>query len=299
MQTSPYLTVGSPTRPSREPSGREACLVVLYGEAIGRRVALAAQTLTVGRARGCDLQLEEECVSRQHCRIEASSSRPDTSWDTWHIEDLGSTNGTLVNDQPVRRAELHHNDTVQIGRNICKFLVSGHIESAYHEEIHRLVTTDGLTGLTNRRTFDEIISREFSRAARYRRPLSVLIIDIDRFKSINDGYGHLAGDAALRQVAGLLRANLRRDDLLARFGGEEFAVLLPEIDRAGAVAAAEKLRRVVEARPLVFDHRRQSVTVSVGVATRAVTDASPVEILRRADANLYAAKREGRNRVKV
>jgi len=298
QKTSPYMAAGTTPRSSRDPLAREACLVVLHGEGIGRRVAIGAVPLAVGRAPTSELVFEEECVSRNHCRVEPSVSRHGAAPDTWHIVDLGSTNGTHVNDQPVERQALQHGDQIQIGRNICKFLVSGHIESAYHEEIHRLVTTDGLTGLPNRRAFEEALQREFSRASRYKRPLSLLMIDIDFFKRVNDTLGHLAGDAALRQVGALLRSNLRRDDLAARLGGEEFAVLLPEIDRSGAAIAAEKLRRLVESRPILYDTQRWPLTVSLGVASRAVTDTEAIEVVRRADDMLYAAKREGRNRVR-
>jgi diguanylate cyclase (GGDEF)-like protein len=298
QKTSPYLAAGNTPRSSRDPRAREACLVVLHGEGIGRRVAIGTASIAVGRAPTSDLIFEEECVSRNHCRIEPAASRPDAPPDTWYVVDLRSTNGTHVNDRSVERQALRHGDEIQIGRNICKFLASGHIESAYHEEIHRLVTTDGLTGLPNRRAFEEALQREFSRASRYKRPLSLLMIDVDFFKRVNDTLGHLAGDAALRQVGALLRGNLRRDDLAARLGGEEFAVLLPEIDRAGAVVAAEKLRRLVEARPVVFEERRWPLTISLGIACRGVTDTEAIEIVRRADDMLYAAKREGRNRVR-
>ncbi len=298
QKTSPYQAAGTAPRNSRDTRAREACLVVLHGEGIGRRVAIGAVPLSVGRSPTSELVFEEECVSRHHCRVEPSTSRSGSQPDTWHIVDLGSTNGTLVNDTPVERQALQHGDQIQIGRNICKFLVSGSIESAYHDEIHRLVTTDGLTGLPNRRAFEEALQREFSRATRYTRPMAILMIDIDHFKRVNDTLGHLAGDAALRQIGALLRTNLRRDDLAARLGGEEFAVLLPEIDRAGATLTAEKLRRLIESRPVVFDTQRWPLTVSIGIASRAVTDTEAIEVVRRADDMLYVAKREGRNRVR-
>ncbi|MEZ4406506.1 MAG: GGDEF domain-containing protein [Polyangiales bacterium] len=291
--TSPYRIVGAPPRPSREPGRREACLVILYGENLGSRVALESSPVLVGRGSQCELRFDEECVSRTHCRIE-----PDPATGGWRVVDLGSTNGTFVNDRSVQTAPLTHGDQLQIGRNICKFLDSGHIESAYHEEIYRVMTTDGLTRLANRRAFEESLQREFSRSTRYTRPLSVIVLDIDHFKRINDTYGHLAGDAALRQIAQSLASNLRRDDIAGRLGGEEFIVLLPEIDRAGAVATAEKLRRIIAARQFEFEGTIMQITVSAGVATRAVTDNDPIEMVRRADELLYAAKREGRNRVR-
>jgi len=294
--TSRFKVNGSRDRPSREPAVREACLVVMYGESIGRRISLSATPLCIGRSAESDLQFEEESVSRNHCRIDPTLG-PAGVPESWTVADLGSTNGTYVNDRGVESAVLNHGDHLQIGRNILKFLVSGHIESAYHEEIYRLVTTDGLTNLPNRRAFEDAMQREFSRSTRYTRPLSLLVIDIDHFKKINDVHGHLAGDAALRQFATLLKANLRRDDVAGRMGGEEFAVLLPEIDDVGAKLTAEKLRQLTSRHRFEFEEAVMPLTVSIGVATRTPSDQEPMEIYRRGDELLFTAKRAGRNRV--
>ncbi len=283
-------------RPRRDSEVRAACLVVMYGESIGRRVTLGTTAVTVGRAAECDVRFEEESVSRMHCRLDPSVGT-NGAVESWWVTDLSSTNGTHVNDRPVDGAQLRHGDHVQVGRNILKFLESGHIESAYHEEIHRLMTTDGLTNLPNRRAFSDALARDYSRAVRYQRPLSILAIDLDHFKVLNDRHGHLAGDAALRQFAATMRANLRRDDIAGRMGGEEFAVLLPEIDAAGARAAAEKLRAVIARQRFEFDDATIAITISIGVASRDEHDRDAMDIYRRADERLYAAKRAGRNRV--
>jgi two-component system cell cycle response regulator len=296
--TSRFKVNGSRDRPSREPAVREACLVVMYGESIGRRISLTAAPLTIGRSADSELQFEEESVSRNHCRIDPTLGAGGVP-EAWRISDLSSTNGTYVNDRGVECAVLNHGDHLQIGRNILKFLVSGHIESAYHEEIYRLVTTDGLTNLPNRRAFEDAMQREFSRSTRYARPLSLLVIDIDHFKKINDVHGHLAGDAALRQFAAVLKANLRRDDIAGRMGGEEFAVLLPEIDRGGAKLAGEKVRQLTARHRFEFESAVMPLTISVGVATRTSDDHEPIEIYRRADELLFTAKRAGRNRVEI
>lgn len=291
--TSPHRAIGVALRPSRAPVLEEACLVVLYGESIGRRVPLRDAAVTVGRASDADLQFEEEAVSRRHCRFEPNA---EAGPDRWRVVDLGSTNGTFVNDRAVTSAVLQHGDRVQIGRTICKFLASGHVEAAYYEEIYRLVTTDGLTGLCNRRAFNESLAREVGRSARYGRPLSVVMLDIDHFKSINDSYGHLAGDAALRQLGAVLRANLRREDIVGRLGGEEFSVILPEIDLAGARLVADKVRRLVASQGFQYEGAAMKLTVSAGVVAREAHEHDPEELMRRGDALLYAAKRGGRNR---
>lgn len=293
--TSPHRAIGPSLRPSKMPMLQEACLVVLYGESIGRRIPLREGAMTVGRAGEVDLQFEDESVSRRHCRVEPVIDP--TGAQRWQVVDLQSTNGTFVNDRAVGTATLQHGDRVQVGRTICKFLGSGHIEAAYYEEIYRLVTTDGLTGLSNRRAFTECLAREFGRSLRYGRPLSLVILDIDHFKALNDTHGHLAGDAGLRQLGALLRANLRREDFVGRLGGEEFAVLLPEIDLAGARLVADKIRRLTAERGFVYDGADMRFTVSAGVATREGSDRDPEELVRRADQLLYVAKRGGRDRI--
>ncbi len=268
---------------------------MLYGELIGRRIPLRDGVMVVGRAGEADLQFEDESVSRRHCQVESLIDPAGAV--RWQVLDLQSTNGTFVNDRAVGSALLQHGDRLQVGRTICKFLGSGHVEAAYYEEIHRLVTTDGLTGLYNRRSFGEALAREFGRSGRYDRPLSVVILDIDHFKSLNDTQGHLAGDAALRQFGHLLRGNLRREDLVGRLGGEEFAVLLPEIDLAGARLVADKIRRLTAEHTFTYDRSTMRLTVSAGVATREEIDQDSEDLLRRADQLLYAAKRGGRDRI--
>lgn len=295
-KTSPYRKVGPTIIPERNGHDPEACLVVLYGESIGRRIPLGRSALTIGRAPSNELMLEEESVSRRHCEVQAvfdGGTKPRS----WRVQDLESTNGTLLNDEPVETHPLRHGDQLQVGRTILKFLVSGHIESAYHEEIYRLVTTDGLTGLANRRAFEDALAREFSRATRYSRPMSVLMIDVDHFKQVNDLHGHLAGDTALRHVGATLRGSIRRDDLAGRVGGEEFAVLLPEIERADALRVAEKLRACIATKQIDYEGTAIALTVSIGVASRGEHDKQPEDLVRRADEALYSAKRAGRDRV--
>ncbi|MEZ4392454.1 MAG: GGDEF domain-containing protein [Polyangiales bacterium] len=295
-KTSPYRALGPSSATERPTDAQQACLVVLYGESIGRRIPLGRDALTIGRAPSNELMLEEESVSRRHCEVQAVFDGHEAP-QSWRVLDLESTNGTFVNDAPVEAHALRHGDQLQVGRTIMKFLVSGHIESAYHEEIYRLVTTDGLTGLANRRAFEDALGREYSRASRYGRPMSVLMIDVDHFKRVNDLHGHLAGDTALRHIGAILRGSIRRDDLAGRVGGEEFAVLLPEIEHFDALHVAEKLRACVAARRIVYEGVAIELTLSVGVATRGERDRHPEDLMRRADEGLYAAKRSGRDRV--
>jgi len=169
------------------------------------------------------------------------------------------------------------------------------IESQYR--LRDSARRDPLTGLLNRRAFDGEFAREFSRARRFRSPLSVIALDIDHFKSINDRFGHAGGDKALATVGELLRSEIRQMDVAVRVGGDEFALLLPETDRLGAVALAEKLRRRLAERRLPTSDGILDMTFTAGVAELNESDNGWESLLERADANLYIGKLGGRNQV--
>jgi len=170
--------------------------------------------------------------------------------------------------------------------------------------LEQLVSLDGLTNIFNRRKFNEMLDSEWNRAIRDENPLSLILIDVDQFKSYNDHYGHAAGDDCLRRVANTLKTGIKRaSDFLARYGGEEFAVILPGTDLAGAGHVAENMRKDIET--LRIPHARSQVaahvTVSLGVATiKPQKDLlSPVVLIKEADKMLYRAKEEGRNRMRL
>jgi diguanylate cyclase (GGDEF)-like protein len=164
-------------------------------------------------------------------------------------------------------------------------------------QLRRLATTDGLTGTLNREQFLTLGQRELERSQPLGQRLAVLMLDIDHFKSVNDRYGHLVGDAALKHFVAQLRAGVRGVDLLGRLGGEEFAIVLPAIPAEAARQVAERLRARVAATPLLHGDRSIGITVSIGLAMARDTDRTVEQILARADARLYAAKDAGRNRV--
>jgi diguanylate cyclase (GGDEF)-like protein len=166
----------------------------------------------------------------------------------------------------------------------------------------RQAATDALTGLPNRRAFDRQFNAEFKRARRFNEGLSVLLIDVDRFKHINDEDGHLVGDDVLRHLAGTLRSHLPRQfDILARFGGEEFAAVLPHTDREAALHVAERLRVAVESTSIQTSAGERFITISIGIGnlgTRASREVmTTLDLLDEADRCLYESKRQGRNRV--
>ena len=237
----------------------DACLVVIYGQQLGAKHGLKAGEMIVGRSSQAQLQIDHESVSRRHARIVLTESGV-------LLADLGSTNGTYVNDEPITERTLAHGDLLKVGRTILKYLSTDNIEAAYHEEIHRLTTIDGLTRCFNARYVREALIREVSRATRYSRPLSVLMFDVDDFARINEEYGHLAGDAILAQLGKRLGRRVRREDILARTAGGEFALVTPEVDKKGAVHLGERVLRIIGETAFGFDDVQIPVTLSIGIA---------------------------------
>ncbi len=208
-----------------------------------------------------------------------------------------STVGTLVcgSRKPDALPEGAQRDLAMLALQAAEALQ----RTRLYERAERLATTDGLTGLSNRRTFNEQLKSRLRQAERYRRPLSLLLLDIDHFKRVNDTHGHPAGDAVLRGVARLAQKQARDTDLCARYGGEELALILPETDAPGALVIAERIRAAMAAAQHFTESGAVRVTVSVGIATSAGGGDSPEALLEACDKALYRAKQGGRNRVET
>lgn len=276
----------------RRMAPRSACVVVIHGEGLGKRADIEDQPVTVGRSQEADLHIPHKSVSRQHCEIRREG-------EAYRIRDLDATNRTRVNDQPVTETLLADGDHITLGECILKFISHASVEARYHEEVYQLATHDALTELYNRRHFVELVDKEIARALRHGRPLVMCIIDVDLFKPVNDQYGHIAGDGVLRQMAALVRDFVRGEDIAARIGGEEFAVLLPESDLEAARAFAERLREAVAKSAFVLGGEERRITISIGIAGLAEARRERSALMQAADAALYRAKDEGRNRVCV
>lgn len=250
--------------------------------------------LTIGRGEQCELTLHDDAVSRQHLRIEHRG-------DFYVAVDLGSTNGTFVNDRPIREQLIVPGDRIRVGTYIFKLISADAFESQYYDAVYSMMTEDGLTGAINRRAFRDILRRETLRSLNTHRPLALVLFDVDHFKSINDTHGHLIGDQILQELARRLRELVESHVVVARYGGEEFAILIPELDASQAVDVAERCRIAIGREPFQTAAGPILVTVSLGVAVTSDIDPESPEpdqaLIAAADDRLYRAKRSGRNRV--
>src|SRR5262245_7709420 len=230
-------------------ANRAAYLVYIYptGPNMGTRYALGSEAVLIGRQEDCAIRNTDTSVSRYHAKIARSEDGE------YIVTDLGSTNGTFVNNHQEQSGVLRDGDYLRIGNCIYRFLGGGNLEAEYHEEIYRLTVIDGLTQVHNRRYLNEFLDREMARSSRHNRPLALIMLDIDHFKSINDEFGHLVGDLTLRELCARVRTVVRADELLARYGGEEFAVVLPEADLVQAREVAERIREVMAQQPFAFN----------------------------------------------
>ena len=299
-QTRQITLVRAITLPGQEQKF-DACLLGLAGRDMGRRFLLAQRKISIGRSEQADVTIDDDDASRLHCEILAHPAGV-------MLQDLQSTNGTKVNGQRVTQQLLMDGDQIQIGGSVFRFTRANHVEAHYFDEMFRLTNTDPLTGAYNKRYFLSMLERELARAERYKRESALLMLDLDHFKKVNDTFGHVAGDAVLVEAAKRIGAELTSEDLLARFGGEEFVVLLDQTTLAEAALVAERIRASIAASPMLHAGATIPVTTSIGVSglqevAGADDTASRMQrveaLLTLADTKLYEAKHAGRNRVVV
>ena len=278
---------------------RRPSLVLYSGEHSGTRFPLLGPRLQLGRAPDCDICLESPGISRRHAELR---TEPHPDGERAVLHDLGSSNGSYVNDQRLTApAVLKDGDLVRLGNIVLKFYERHSLDALLHDRIYRLAIVDSGTEVYTKKYLLEAMEHEIKLARHSGRPLSVLCLDLDHFKAVNDRHGHNAGDLVLRGAAAAVQAAVRGSDILGRTGGEEFAVVLPDTDLHGAIDLAERVRRAVatatfelplagSAQPL-----RHCQTASLGVAQFMPPMQTALDLLGAADTMLYAAKRGGRN----
>lgn len=238
----------------------EACFLVVDGHELARRYRIDQPSLSIGRAADADIRLAAEGASRLHARVERERG-------VTTLIDLDSTNGTYVNGHRISRHVLQRGDRVQLGDTTLRYLASPRLDAACYDEIYRLTTTDDATGIYNKRYFFQTLEREVARAIRHQRPLTLLMIGLSGIAEINATAGYIAGDSVLVQLAERIRTNCRIEDIFARLGSDEFCLLLPETDAAGAQYVATRLQRLLNGHPFAYDGEGIPITVHVGIAS--------------------------------
>ncbi|MDD9933727.1 MAG: GGDEF domain-containing protein [Myxococcales bacterium] len=265
-------------------------LHVLAGPHNGAIFMIDQPVVTMGRGSSCQIYLVDQGISREHARI----VRRDEGF---YLEDAGSRNGTFCQreqlDQP---RKLLDGDRIALGaETVMRFGLQDRIEREASRQTVELMIRDPLTQLFNRRQLDERLKTEFAYARRHDTSLHALMVDLDHFKPINDRYGHQAGDRVLREVARCLEHVLRVEDVVGRYGGEEFLIAIRGVDELGACALGERLRSTIEGLRIKHLGNPIPVTVSVGVGQLRREHEAPEDLLRQADEALYEAKSSGRN----
>ena len=266
-------------------------LVRMEGPEAGRVYPLSRCTLTVGRSTDSDIAIDDSGVSRHHLCLGVFGQ-------SVYVEDMGSENGTYVNERRIRRVPLQSGDLVQLGARVAfsfQWVNGAHLKLI--EQLYSASTRDGLTGVHNRRHFEDRLQAEVAFSRRHGTDLGLVMLDIDYFKSFNDRHGHPVGDAVLQQLASRIVRQVRTEDIFARIGGEEFAVLLRGINIEGCCRLAVRLKTVIAGSPFRIDNLTLPVTISLGCASLNGSGVSAKALIASADVRLYQAKREGRNRV--
>ncbi len=278
--------------PELRPEEKTAYLVVLAGANVGQMYKLADVETVIGRAEGNQIRLTDNGVSRRHARFVAQRGQI-------VIEDLQSANGTLVNGQKIDQRTLNDGDKIRIGSTtMLKFTYQDKLDESFQQQMYDAALRDGLTGAFNKKYLIDRLETEFAYAQRHKTMLSLVMLDVDHFKRVNDTHGHLAGDEVLIRLAELVQKLCRAEDVVARYGGEEFSIICRGIPLINTAVLAERLRGGVEQAAISYGEIRLPITISLGVAAFSETPAeNATELIAAADAALYDAKHGGRNRV--
>ena len=266
-------------------------LLRMEGAEAGRPYDVSARTSTIGRSLDNHIVIDDSSISRRHAQVTADRQSAT-------LEDCNSENGVCVNGQRIRRIQLISGDLIELGARVS--FVFQRASSAQAGLMHRLYdssTRDGLTGTYNRKHFWDHLTAEVAFCRRHGTALGLIVVDVDLFRSINDQHGHATGDAVLQHIAKDVARQLRTEDLFARIGGEEFAILLRGIDAEGCLHLAQRLRLSIAAFPVRIDDLTVPVTISLGCASLKGTEVTAQALMMLADQRLCQAKRQGRNSV--
>lgn len=273
---------------------KRAFVVVLSGDRMGEMFPLKGDRTTIGRGLQTDVRINDEGISRTHAVVEVEDG-------DYLLSDAGSTNGTYANGNKVDRYKLQEGDKIQIGASsVLKFTFHEDADEDFQRNLYESALRDRLTGIFNRGYFNNRLESDVAFAMRHGKPLSLVLFDIDDFEQINQSLGHPVGDRVLKAVAERVAGTTRSEDIFARFGGEEFALICRDVDALRASRAAYRIMDTVSSRPIELDGQSFALTVSLGVADLGMlVEPTADALIEAADAALYVAKRNGKNRVEI
>jgi two-component system, cell cycle response regulator len=277
------------------PQRNAASLIQYNGSNLGKRIPLREARTVVGRTPEAHLFVNEASVSRQHAAISSSAGG-------YEIEDLGSSNGSFINDVKVTaKAKLKDGDMIRLGTILFRFFASDNAESSMTDKIYRMATIDSGTDIFNKKYLLDALETEMKAARQNKRPMSIIFYDLDFFRNVNTTLGHPGGDVVLRETSSICKKLIRKGDVLGRYGGEEFVIVLPDTDLRVAADLAERLRVALENHVFNIDVEGRQVqhkqTMSLGVS-QFTPDMQTVEsFIESADKKLYTSKHTGRNKV--
>ncbi len=283
-----------PEKPAAAPRAQEPCLIILGGRNIGKLFKLGGGSDVLGRSDEASIRVDDDGVSRRHARLTRGPNG------RVEIEDLRSTNGTYCNGARVTGPRLlEEGDKIQIGNaTVLKFSYQDDIEEAFQAQLYDRATRDELTRIPNRKFLFDRLAEDMAYGQRHGAPVTLMMLDVDHFKAVNDTFGHQAGDYVLARLSSVIASTVRSEDLFARYGGEEFVLVLRECPAEKGMVMAERIRRLVETTRFSFNGHAIGVTISIGVAYCTGRQCPSADrLIAQADRFLYEAKQRGRNRV--
>lgn len=283
-----------PVAPGHGQGPKRPYLIIIAGTHVGELHKITRPRTVVGRGTEADIRLTDDGISREHVEILVDGDRV-------VVRDLGSTNGTYRNGSRIDADEVADGDKISVGATtILKFSYQDGIDEAYEQRFYQSAVRDGMTHALKREYFLERLESEVAFSIRHETPVALILWDIDRFKAVNDRFGHPVGDRVLEATARAVMEVIRREDVFGRYGGEEFALACRATSTSDAMLTAERLRKAIEETSVAEGVLSIGITASLGVATCPTAGISTVaDLIAACDTAMYRAKGCGRNRVEV
>lgn len=288
-----------PLQRSRARPGRQIpALIVMAGKDLGKVFYFDEEGRTIGRDVEAHISLVDPLVSRRHAQVYRQKAEDSDA--VYHLlVDLHSTNGTFLNGERISKAFLQEGDKIQIGNTTLKFTFQDETDHRYQQEIQRRIQRDDLTGVLSLNSFYEHLERRLRQAQSIQSRVTILMMDLDDLKAVNEAHGHLVGSFLIKSVGTILRKQLGRLGEVGRYGGDEFIAYVPDLETGETLAHLEKVRAAIEDHRFTFKNKTIRITLAMGVATFPWDGHAVEALVTAADSALFEAKRQGKNRIVV